>query len=177
MQGQRYPPGSCACICACRRDHESWPGGESRRRDLNRSLAAGLQALPGPPSSLRSSPTGFRRPPSHESPPAAGHECACFVGCTKKLLLDRIYRIIRIMKSPKALAHCKNLVNPVNPVSKNEPWEEGLQLAYSWSRAAQIQSVREIGGDGPHETRILQTFHHSGEISATATLPRGFMVQ
>ena len=67
MQGQRYPPGSCACICACRRDHESWPGGESRRRDLNRSLAAGLQALPGPPSSLRSSPTGFfRRPPSHE---------------------------------------------------------------------------------------------------------------
>ena len=122
-------------------------------------------------------PCGFRRPPSHESPPAAGHECACFVGCTKKLLLDRIYRIIRIMKSPKALAHCKNLVNPVNPVSKNEPWEEGLQLAYSWSRAAQIQSVREIGGDGPHETRILQTFHHSGEISATATLPRGFMVQ
>ena len=67
MQGQRYPPGSCACICACRRDHESWPVGESRRRDLNRSLAAGLQALPGPPSSLRSSPTGFfRRPPSHE---------------------------------------------------------------------------------------------------------------
>ena len=33
-----------------------------------------------------------------------------------KFLLDRIYRIIRIMKSPKTLAHCKNLVNPVNPV-------------------------------------------------------------
>jgi hypothetical protein len=59
--------------------------------------------------------------------PKAAHEHACFAGCTNrgsvisfaaiaKFLLDRIYRIIRIMKSPKTLAHCKNLVNPVNPV-------------------------------------------------------------
>ena len=39
-----------------------------------------------------------------------------FIRGNCKISLDRIYRIIRIMKSPKTLAHCKNLVNPVNPV-------------------------------------------------------------
>ena len=35
---------------------------------------------------------------------------------TCKTSFRQDYRIIRIMKSPKTLAHCKNLVNPVNPV-------------------------------------------------------------
>ena len=40
-----------ACL-ALARDHEPWPGGESRKRDLNHRLAAGPQASPAPSSSL-----------------------------------------------------------------------------------------------------------------------------
>ena len=72
-------------------------------------------------------PCGFRRPPRHECGPrphtnTPASQAARIWGSVisfaaiAKFLLDRIYRIIRIMKSPKTLAHCKNLVNPVNPV-------------------------------------------------------------
>ena len=73
------------------------------------------------------STTCFHRPPRHECGPrphtnTPASQAARIWGSVisfaaiAKFLLDRIYRIIRIMKSPKTLAHCKNLVNPVNPV-------------------------------------------------------------
>ena len=49
----------CQHVFALARNHESWPGGESRKRDLNRRLAVGAQVSPGPPSSLRFNPAGF----------------------------------------------------------------------------------------------------------------------
>ena len=68
---------------ALARDHESWPAGESRRRDYLRCVTSPLEVrlellhapthnLPTLLSVLRgmcraaASPTGFRRPPNHE---------------------------------------------------------------------------------------------------------------
>ena len=71
---------------ACRRgrmarDHEPWPGGESRKRDLNHRLAAGSQASPGPSSSLCFNPASS----------AARQDTNAAQGRTRTRLLRRLH--------------------------------------------------------------------------------------
>ena len=66
---------------ALTRDHEPWPGGESRKRDLNHRLAAGPQASPGPSSSLCFNPAGS----------AARQDTNAAQGRTRTRLLRRLH--------------------------------------------------------------------------------------
>ena len=66
---------------ALARDHEPWPGGESRKRDLNHRLAAGPQASPGPSSSLCFNPAGS----------AARQDTNAAQGRTRTRLLRRLH--------------------------------------------------------------------------------------
>ena len=66
---------------ALARDHEPWPGGESRRRDLNHRLAAGPQASPDPSSSLCFNPASF----------AARQDTNAAQGRTRTRLLRRLH--------------------------------------------------------------------------------------
>jgi len=115
-----------ACL-ALARDHEPWPGGESRDARFEPSPCRRASGFAWPVVKSLLQPCGFRRPPRHECGPrphtnTPASQAARIWGSVisfaaiAKFLLDRIYRIIRIMKSPKTLARCKNLVNPVNPV-------------------------------------------------------------
>ena len=69
-----------ACL-ALARDHEPWPGGESRKRDLNHRLAAGHQASPAPSSSLCFNPAGS----------AARQDTNAAQGRTRTRLLRRLH--------------------------------------------------------------------------------------
>ena len=69
-----------ACL-ALARDHEPWPGGESRKRDLNHRLAAGPQASPAPSSSLCFNPAGS----------AARQDTNAAQGRTRTRLLRRLH--------------------------------------------------------------------------------------
>ena len=128
---------------ALARDHEPWPSGESRKRDLNHRLAAGPQASPSPSSSLCFNPAGSAVRQDTKADYSA-HEHASS-RLHEKTSFGQDLQDYQDYKSPKTLAHCKNLVNPVNPVKKDTSWGEELQLAYSWSREAQIQSAGTYG--------------------------------
>ena len=69
-----------ACL-ALARNHEPWPGGESRKRDLNHRLAAGPQVSPDPSSSLCFNPAGS----------AARQDTNAAQGRTRTRLLRRLH--------------------------------------------------------------------------------------
>ena len=75
---------------ALARDHEPWPGGESRKRDLNHRLAAGPQASPGPSSSLCFNPASSAARQDTKAAYAA-HEHVCFADCTNMGLTGMVF--------------------------------------------------------------------------------------
>ena len=102
---------------ACRRgrmarDHEPWPGGESRRRDLNHRLAAGPQASPAPSSSLCFNPAGF----------AARQDTNAAQGRTRTRLLRRLHEYQAVFRHKANTGRAVSMKPPITAASSMPPY-------------------------------------------------------
>ena len=100
-----------ACL-ALTRDHEPWPGGESRKRDLNRRLAAGPQASPAPSSSLRFNPAGS----------AARQDTNAAQGRTRTRLLRRLHEYQAFFCHKANIGRAVSMKPPITAASSMSPY-------------------------------------------------------